>query len=153
MKMIRKFLLAAGLVTAMEAAGAQTLTQQSPTQLNAGSVCQAVGTPAVNTQNTLTFTVPAGQYLYLTSVYLSVEADSTGTTAVALQRFTTTNLQSLEWDFSFAGVVNTNFVVANYANPAGIAKSAIGPVSVTIVSPAAAAHDAFPMNACGYFAP
>jgi hypothetical protein len=150
---MRKLLLSVGLLVGLTSfATAQTAVQQSASQLNAGLVCQVAASPAVNTQNTLTFNVPAGQSLYLTSVYLAAAQDATGG-AVSNVRFTTTNLQSLEWDFSQASAASTYAVVANYTNPAGIVKSAVGPLNVTIVSPSAATHTAFPMNACGYFAP
>jgi hypothetical protein len=135
------------------AAQAQTAVQQSASQLNAGIVCAVAANPAVNTQNTLTFTVPAGQSLYLTSVGVNVVADGTGGTTLAIGRFTSTNLQSFEIDVSFAGTVNTQLGYTTLANPAGLIKSAVGPVSATIVSPAGGAHNAYPMFACGYFAP
>lgn len=151
---MKRLLLSLGLAVALfGSAFAQVATQQSATQLIAGLVCQAAGTPAVNTQNTLTFVVPSGQSLYLTSIKMAVEADGTGGTAIALGRFTSTNLQSLEWDVSFVGTANTFQDVISMANPAGIVKSAVGPLSVTIVSPAAGTHNAYAMQACGYYAP
>jgi hypothetical protein len=132
-----------------------SIVQQSGTQLNAGTVCAVAANPQVATQNTLTFAVPSGLSFYLTSIYLAASQDATGA-ASSNTRFTTTNLQSMEWDMSMASAASTNLVVVNYGNPAGIVKSAQGPLNVTIVSPAATgggAHTAFAMNACGYFAP
>lgn len=151
---MKRFLLSFGLLPLLAGlACGQVSVQQSASHLDTGVTCQVIGTPAVNTQNTLTFVVPSGQALYLTSIKLAVEADGTGGTALSLGRFTTTNLQSLEWDVSFVGTANTYQDVIAMSNPAGIVKSAIGPLSVTIVSPAGGAHNAYPMMACGYFAP
>lgn len=149
---MRKFLLslfALGLLALP--AQAQVATQQSGTQLTAGAVCQTIASPAVNTANTLTFTVPAGQYLYLTSVNVTGSGDSTGG-AINNGRITTTNLQSVEWDFTFPSGTSAFLQIVSMTNPNGLIKSAQGPVSATIVSPQST-HTAYGMTACGYFAP
>jgi len=160
---MRKITIALGLSLALllqlniHAANAQAVAsgsavQQSGSQNIAGSVCQVAVNPAVNTQNTLTFAVPSGQYLYLTHLYLSITADGTGGTTLNEGRFTTTNLQSLEWDISFAGTAFTSATPIIHDNSGAFVKSALGPLNVTIVSPAGGAHNAYPMSACGYFA-
>lgn len=153
MTRIRSLLAALAFAGLATAATAQTAVQQSATQLNSGTSCQVAANPAVNTQNTLTFAVPASQSLYLTSVGVNVVADGTGGTALSIGRFTSTNLQSFEIDLSFAGTVNTQTGYTVLANPAGLVKSAVGPLNVTIVSPATGTHNAYPMFACGYYAP
>jgi hypothetical protein len=152
---MRKLLFSAALLLGSIAAafGQQgSSVTQTATQLNAGVTCQTAANPAVNTQNTLTFSVPAGQYLYLTYLYLNIVADGTGGTPVSIGRFTTTNLASVEWDMSFAGTASTQSGAINAANASGLVKSAVGPVNVTIVSPAAGAHNAYAMTACGFYA-
>jgi hypothetical protein len=134
------------------AAIAQTSTQQTATHLDSGIVCATAANPQVATQNTLTFTVPAGQRLYLTNVYIQVVADGTGGTALAIGRFTTTNLQAIEWDVSFAGTASTASNPIVISGPAGFLTSAVGPVSATIVSPTGGTHNAYAMTACGYYA-
>lgn len=138
------------LAPAIAALG-QTAVQQSATQLNAGISCQVAANPAVATANTLTFAVPASQSFYLTSLLVTGAADATGG-AVAIGRITTTNLQSVEWDFSTAGTASTTTAVISLANSAGLIKSAVGPLNATIVSPSST-HIAYGMTACGYFAP
>jgi hypothetical protein len=82
-----------------------------------------------------------------------VVADGTGGTPLNIGRFTTTNLQSLEWDFSFAGTASTQQTPIVITSSNGFVKSAQGPLNVTIVSPAGGTHNAYPMGACGFFAP
>ena len=150
-------LLGAAFLAALPLGSA--LAQVSPNQVTetgttprSGVICQTAANPAVNTQNTLTFNVPAGVSLYLTKVRLDVVADGTGGTALSIGRFTTTNLNGIEWDTSFAGTASTATNAANESNPNGLVKSAVGPLNVTIVSPAAGTHNAYPMHACGFFA-
>ena len=128
-----------------------SVVQETATSPRAATVCQEAGSPQVNTQNTLTFAVPAGQYLYLQSVYFNVIADGTGGTTLAIGRFTTTNMQSMEWATSFAGTANTAASAISQGWPLGV-KSALGPLNVTFVSPAGGTHNAYPMTACGYYA-
>ena len=138
-------LLLAGSI--VSSAAAQAPVQQSATKLDAIVSCQEAANPQVNTQNTLTITGGATGF-YLTAAGVNVVADGTGGTALSIGRFTTTNLQGLELDVSFAGTVSTQSGYQNLATGAGI-KIAAG-VSATIVSPAGGAHNAYAMYACGY---
>ena len=158
---MRKFLLsgvsALALVTGAQAQVSPNVVTETATTPRSGVVCQSVQA-TVATQNTLTFAVPAGQSLYLTHLYLAAAQDATGGAATNLN-FTSTNLgsttaaSSLAWQLSAASGANTMTVVAQTDNPNGFVKSAVGPLNVTIISPASQTHIAFPMNACGFLAP
>lgn len=149
---MKRLLISLGLLPVLSGiAFGQVAVQQSASHLDTGVQCQTIGTPAVNTANTLTFTVPAGQSLYLTRILLTGGGDSTGG-AVNNGRITTTNLQSLEWDFTFPTGTSSFLQIASENNPNGFVKSSVGPISVTIVSPQST-HVAYGMSACGFFAP
>lgn len=151
---MRKFLLssvsALAIVTSAYAQQSPNVVTETATTPRSGVICQSVNA-TINVQNTLTFNVPQGQALYLTHLWLAAAQDATSG-AVTNLNFTTTNLQSLSWGLSSPATANSFAVVASHDNPNGFVKSAVGPVSVTIVSPTQQAHAAFPMNACGFFA-
>lgn len=69
---------------------AQTLTQQSPTHLDA-AVLTVASTAAVNTALTLTLPAVSGQYHYITSIDLRLCQDTTASTSLQLA-VTSTNL-------------------------------------------------------------
>lgn len=151
---MRKILLASvsalALVTAAYGQVSPNVVTETATTPRSGVQCQSV-TATINTQNTLTFTVPSGLRLYLTHLYLASAQDATAG-AVTNLNFTTTNLQSLAWQVTQAATANLYTLVAQHDNANGFAVSAVGPLNVTIVSPTAQGHAAFPMNACGFFA-
>ena len=157
---MRKFLLsgvsALALVTGAQAQVSPNQVTETATTPRTGVVCQSVQA-TIATQNTLTFNIPAGQSFYLTHYYLAAAQDATGGALTNLN-FTSTNLggattTSLAWQVSAASAAGAYAIVAQADNPNGIVKSAVGPGTATIVSPASQTHVAFPMNACGFFAP
>lgn len=133
----------------------QALVQQSPTRLDvATGVAAAVG--AINTQQTATITVPAGQYAYITAVGLSACQNATST-AISVATFTSTNLATQTggttptWLLSAAATAQLcYFSFESYGQPI---KSASPGTAVTIVSPAAVAQAGFGIRAYYYTAP
>ena len=79
-------------------AQAQTLVQQSPTHLDS-CTAESTATSAGNAVSTVTLTPPAGQYVYICSIYIVETANALVTGAAGpLPIFTSTNLQTnLVW--------------------------------------------------------
>ena len=114
----------------------------------------AVGgcTQTVNTAYTLTLTPPDGQFVYLTSLYISVTGDGTGSTQT-VTAFTSTNLGAT-WEYATTSAtqVNVRKVIdqVQYTPPVRSIKQG---VPVTFVSPSAVAQNAYCIRATYYFAP
>ena len=148
---LAKFALVAALgllCLAAPSVSAQTLTNQSPTKPDACSTANAVN--AVNTQTTLTLTPPNGQYVYLCGLDVIASEDATSTIQTQA-KWTSTNIGGWSFTFSMPAPANLNTAQAfNWSIP--VKASAAG-TAVTIVSPAAAAHVAYSVNAYYYFAP
>jgi hypothetical protein len=86
--------------------------QQNPTMLNAANNVASTA-PAVNaTQSagTVTITPPAGQYVYVTGLYVAACGDGTASTSSIQQNFTTTNLGtfSIETSWLSAATITSN---------------------------------------------
>lgn len=77
---------------------AQTVVQQSPVHLDA-CTAQSTATSAGNAVSTVTLTPPAGQYLYICSIYIAEVGNAAVTGAAGpLPIFTSTGLQTnLVW--------------------------------------------------------
>lgn len=148
---MRKFLLGLLLAALLPAlAFGQARTQQDPTRLDAATAVSVTGT-AVNTQYTLTITVPAGQYAYITALSFDVCTNGTGS-AVNQVTFTSTNLSgSPVWPFSVAATAS---ICQHWQDivPGGL-KSAAPGTNVTIVTPAAATNNSYTVRAYYYLAP
>lgn len=149
---MKSLILAALLCLAALPALAQQGPLVSPAQtdlLGSSGVCATA--PASNATSTCTITVPANQHAYIN--FLQVGACGDGTAGSAQQlAFTSTNLngwtQQLSWA---AGTVPTTTSAALTCVFLGGPRthplvSAAGPVSVTIVSPAATGHVSWPIN-------
>lgn len=148
---MRKYLLALALLPALcGLALAQAPVQQSPTHLDAATAVAVTGTTA-NTQYTLTITVPAGQYAYITALSFDVCTNGTGS-AVNQVTYTSTNLSgSPVWPFSIAATAS---ICQHWQDiiPGGL-KSSIPGTNVTIVTPAAATNNSYTVRAYYYLAP
>jgi len=155
-RFLRSLGLAALLgVSASSLALAQQATpiQQSGSRLDAATTYFAP-TPSIN-QATTTITIPAvsGQCAYMDSLVVSLGMDATGTTGI--QTFTTTNLGGVAW--SFLPVVIATSPSAPYFGQQLVGatplKSASCGVATTVVSPAQATHNAYPMLTASHYAP
>lgn len=125
-----------------------TLVQQSPTELRACTPAHADG--AVNSQQTVTLTPPAGQSVYVCGIDFSASQNGTAT-ANTNSTFTSTNLGGWKFVYSLAATANTMFGQAmNFSQPL---KSVIPGTVVTVVSPAALTNTAFSINVYYYYAP
>ena len=131
-----------------------TLTQQSPTMLN---VCTPINaTAAVNTTVTVTIPAPpAGQYIYLCGIDITVSFDATGGTASTNVSFTSTNLgpsgNTWAWKTSWAGTASTT-IAQPFTFTLPVRATSPG-TAVTIVSPAINTHGAYSITAYYYVAP
>jgi hypothetical protein len=141
-------LLAAPSAFAQQAQG--TPIQQIATRLDACTVANA--TAVINNAVTLTITPPAGQYVYLCGIDLTVSNDATGAVVATNLQWTSTNLGAWKLTYSMAGTANT--IGLQYQSTFNaIMKSAVAGTAVTIVSPAANAHAVYNVNAYYYYAP
>lgn len=116
------------------AARAQTIADQS----------QSIAAPAVNTQNTLTIPAVTGLFARVDEIVIGACQDATGN-ALSNVNFTTTNLGSLAWQVGSAAGASTCIQPVVLTMPQGGLKAAAASVAVTIVSPAASLHAAYPM--------
>lgn len=120
----------------------------------------AGSSPAVNTNASISIVVPANQHAYINYLQVGICGDNTANIANAANvAFTSTNLGGWTQGLSFyqaTAVATTSDAVACAFAP-GAARthpliSAAGPVTVTIVPPAAIVHAAFPINVEYYLA-
>jgi len=153
-----RFLAASLLLAAFIAAGlsegalAQALIQASPTRLDAATSV-AVGTNwnTVASQSTATATPPAGQFVYVTALYMSACQNSSGS-ATANANFTTTGLGGMEFAYSAAaaeGCAGQPGLIT-FATPQ---KSAAAGTAVTLVSPASTTNTGYGTEIFYYTAP
>jgi hypothetical protein len=108
MRLLRPFLGLLALALLSSAAAAQVTVQPSAQKLDAATtVCPFAATPvAVNQQETVTCTPPAGQFVYITGISFDVCTNGTGTAANQVT-FTSTNLTgSPVWSFSIAATAS-----------------------------------------------
>ncbi len=128
--------------------------QQSPSRLDAGGGFVFAPTPSINqTQATITIPPSSGQCAYIDSLVVSVGMDATGTTGT--QTFTTTNLGGLAYTFftlAIATAPSAPYYTAQLVGATPIKAASCG-VATTIVSPAQATHNAYPMLVYGHYAP
>jgi len=143
-------------------AQAPTTVQQAGNRTDAATFLQgpaggATSCATVNTTaalNTVTITPPAGNYVYITGVYIDITADVTGVTQVAT--LSTTNLSGGPF-WSLATVVPTagaNGTMRQIAEvfPTAL-KSTVPGTAVTFVPSAQTNHAIFCARVAGYFAP
>lgn len=158
--------LGAGLLVPTNPAKAQTTPGTTVTQsgfkADAASFAQASAggrTTCTTTQDTVanltvTITPPAGQYVYITGVYLEGSANATGASSATV--WSSTNLTgNPAW--------LTNFTTAAAANPSGpllvaeiyptALKSTVAGTAVTIVPSATSASAFLCPKVVGYFNP
>lgn len=121
-------------------AHAQTgpFVSQGPTPTQGSSGVCAVA-PAINTQSTCTINVPGNQHAYIN--YLSVTGCSNATASSAVQQaFTSTNLNGWTAQISVSAATSLPTCVTVGGARAQPMMSSAGPVTVTVVTPAAATN-------------
>lgn len=131
-------------------ASAQVAMQQSGQHLDAATnVCTVSAALAVNQQETVTCTPPAGQFVYITSISFDVCTDGTGTAANQVT-WTTTNLTgSPTFGFSIAATAS---ICQHWSIPLPTPlKSTAAGTAVTFVSPTAATHNSYHATVATYF--
>lgn len=149
---MRKLLLALALLGLSVPAYAQVVTQQSPTDLRATTTsCSYSAAIAVNQQETTTCTPPAGQYVYISAIFLTACSDGTGA-AVGVTDFTTTNLTGSP-TFPVAQVAGAGACSQWSVSLVTPLKSTAAGTAVTFVSPSASTHLAYQATVLAYFAP
>jgi len=162
MRKIVTSILVVLLVSIAAAGQAPTAVQQAGARNDAATFLQgpaggATSCATVNTTaalNTVTITPPAGNYVYITGVYIDITADVTGVTQVAT--LSTTNLSGGPF-WSLATVVPTagaNGTMRQIAEvfPTAL-KSTVPGTAVTFVPSAQTNHAIFCARVAGYFAP
>lgn len=132
-------------------ASAQVTVQPSGTKLDAATnVCTVSAVLAVNQQETVTCTPPAGQFVYITAIAFDVCTNGTGTAANQVS-WTTTNLTGAPvFGFSVAATAS----ICQHWNiplPTPLKSTAAG-TAVTFVSPAAATNNSYHATVMVYFA-
>ena len=116
-------------------------------------------TGAANTAVTVTFTPPAGQFVYLCSFYASQTnpSSTTATTATAgpAPIFTTTNLQNnlVWWGQNSALAAGALYLAVDEVFPPWTIKAAAPGTAVTIVTSAGLSTMNVRLNATAFFAP
>jgi hypothetical protein len=147
MRFLRYLLLAALLATP---AAAQVATQQSAQHLDAATnVCTPNAALAVNQQETVTCTPPAGQFVYITAIAFDVCTNGTGTAANQVT-WTTTNITGAP-TFGFS-VAATASICQHWAIPLPTPlKSTAAGTAVTFVSPTAATNNSYHASVFAYF--
>ena len=150
--MKKLWLIAAFAALLAVPAAAQISVQNSPTKPDAGSqVCSfSPSTVAVNQQEPVTCTPPAGQYVYITGLSFDVCTDGTGTAANQVT-WTSTNITGAPvWSFSVAATAS---ICQHFSEPLTTPrKSTAAGTAVTLVSPAAATHNSYHARVYAYFA-
>jgi len=139
--------------TAIQQSGSRTdAATFLATSLGNAATCATVNTTTAN--GTVTITPPAGQYVYITGVYIDLPSDTTGTTGVAT--LSTTNITgSPVWSLATlaaaAAAGATNRQIADVF-PTGLRATVPG-TAVTFVPSAQIAHIALCIRVAGYYAP
>jgi hypothetical protein len=163
---MRRLALAFGfIVVLIGAALGQNLVpqiQQNGTMLNAANNVASTA-PAVNATQaagTVTITPPAGQYVYVTGLYVAACGDGTASTSSVQQNFTTTNLGTFSIQTSMLAYAATTAIANNISSCDRVSipfsvpvKSSAAGTAVTVVPPAQAAHMTFPIIVTYYTAP
>jgi hypothetical protein len=131
---------------------AQVQTQQSGTHIDAASLaCSYSAAFAINQQETTTCTPAAGQFVYITGIAFDVCTDATAA-ATTPTTFTTTNLPGSP-TFGMA-IAATAEICQHWQVPFTTPlKSIAAGTAVTVVSPSAAAHNAYQATVFAYTAP
>ena len=136
--------------------------QQSSTMLNAANqvASTAAAVNATQAAGTVTITPPAGQFVYVTGLYVAACADGTVSVSSVQQNFTTTGFSgtlSIETSYISAATITSNpgaiqcdRVTLPFSVPL---KSATAGTAITVVPPAQAAHMSFPIIVTYYTAP
>jgi hypothetical protein len=120
--------------------------------LGGATTCATVNTTAAN--GTVTITPPAGQYVYITGVYIDITSDTTGLTGVAT--LGTTNLTgSPTWSLATltaaaAGQATMRQIADVF--PTGLRAASPG-TAVTFVPSAQSNHVIFCTRVAGYYGP
>ncbi len=130
-----------------------TLTQQSPTMLNACGVL-ASATAAVGTGATATVTVPNAQFTYICGIEITLVCGTTTCTAIAATAITTANLGGLAFTLPSTGMgaAAGTATVAYFMYPNPL-KSAAPGTTITVGATPAVANGVWRVNIYGYFAP
>ena len=152
-----KKLLLLTLIALLAVAGpvqAQTLIQQSPTQLNACSLAQNKQATA-GAVGTITITPPAGQYVYICEVDTLECNGASAITAAAPLFVTTTGLGGNPQYMVPVGPATAGVCMPAqiYLYPNGALKSAASGTNVTFVGPTAVTNQTINLNVVYYFAP
>jgi hypothetical protein len=150
-----------GLHAQQASPGATPVQQQQPFY-NCNQTQTATG--AANTAVTVTFTPPAGQFLYICSIYIVTASNAAVTPAAGpAPIFTTTNLQNnLVWwgdnaggctsTACAAGVTGALVKVTDTVYPL-LLKTAAAGTAFTLVTSAGQASESVRINVTGFFAP
>jgi hypothetical protein len=150
--MLRRLFSSFVLLAWCSAAFAQVIVQPTASRSDGAFVCAFAASPvAVNQQETVTCTPPAGMFVYITGLSFDVCTDGTGTAANTVT-WTSTNLTNAPvWSFSIAATAS---ICQHFAEPLTTPlKSAAPGTAVTLVSPAAALHNSYHARVYAYFAP
>jgi hypothetical protein len=156
--------LGAGLIGGPPDVRAQTAVQQSAQKLdaasfyaqNAGGVTTCTASNSTVANNTITITPPAGNYVYLTGLYIQVSpANTTGAASAA--GFTSTNLTgSPVWLVNEIAWGTTAPALSMFelqeVYPTAI-KSTVAGTAVTILPSATLASAIVCLHAVGYYSP
>ena len=130
------------LVFLADPALAQVQTQQTLQRLDAAiAVCTTSAALAINQQETVTCTPPAGQFVYIATIAFDVCTNGTGTAANQVT-WTTTNITgSPTFGFSIAATAS---ICQHWSIPLPTPlKSTVAGTAVTFVSPAAATNNSY----------
>jgi hypothetical protein len=161
-KNILVLLLGICVICGSALAQAPTAVNQSPTRSDAATFLQTMvgGATACATVNstaangTVTITPPAGQYVYITGVYIDITSDTTGLTGVATMG--TTNITgSPTWSLATltaaaAGQATMRQIADVF--PTGL-RSTVPGTAVTFVPSAQSNHVIFCTRVAGYYGP
>jgi hypothetical protein len=137
------------LVLSALPAGAQTLTQQTATRLDAcNAVATAVG--AAGTAQTATATALGGNYIYICAIALEVCTNGTGSVQNNVV-FTSTNIiGSPSWSYSIAATANIcQRIFEEFPTPL---RAAVPGSNVTVVSPTLATNNNYGIRIYYYLA-
>jgi hypothetical protein len=143
-------ILLAALTLTLASASAQVAVQQSPTHIDAATgVCTVSAALAVNQQETVTCTPPAGQFVYMTSIAFDVCTNGTGS-AVNQVTWTTTNITgSPTFGFSVAATAS---ICQHWSIPLPTPlKSTAAGTAVTFASPAGATNNSYHATVVAYY--
>lgn len=115
-----------------------------------GDSCTPINaTGAANAQIILTIPAQSGMYGNITALDLTVSANGTGGTVNTNLSWTSTNLGSWRYLYSFVDTANT-MQSEHFAYGTPMKGPAVG-TAIVITSPAATANTAFNINACYFY--